>query len=248
VAWTLADSQAVTFADGSTGHSYTFPAGAPATGAVDVLCVNSDVTVSTPTSSGGASWTLGPTFVGNQGAYLWYRVATGGEPSTVTITTSANQPTFLGYSRWTAGTITADVNAVGHNDNGGLATTPTTTTGTLAATGELSVAFGALHDLHAGLPSSPVWSTGYTALVSANSGAATAHDVCGFTGYNNNAGTAAESPNVTWTQAVTDEYMLVQTFKSVAGGTNAPAGNAPGTGAVTAAATSLRIGMTIRGS
>jgi hypothetical protein len=249
VAWTLADSQAVTFSDGNAGHSYTFPAGAPSAGALDVLCVNSDTTVSTPSSVGGASWTLGPSFVSNQGAYIWYRVATGGEPSTVTITTSGNFATFLGYSRWTAGTITADVNVQGHEENGNFTATPTATTAALAATGELSVAFGALHDIQASTaPTSPVWSTNYTALETANSGTTT-HDVTGYVGYFTNAGTAAESPSVSWTNTIQDAYMLVQAFQTVVSGTSAPAGLAASTGVPPAGTEStIRLGMTIRGS
>jgi hypothetical protein len=209
MAWTLINSNAVTFADGATGHVYALPSGAPSPGQLDILCVNSNGTVSTP-----AGWTLGPTFVGGQGAYLFYRVAAGGESSSVTITTSISTPTALSWSRWSAGTITADVQAVAHVDNALGTASPAVTTPALAGSGELSVAFAALHSINGSCPVTPVWSSGYTPMLSACSGT-TASDVSAFTGYNSGAGPAAESPGVTWTNQAADRYILVQVFKSV---------------------------------
>jgi hypothetical protein len=238
----LVDSGTATFSDGNAGHSYSFPAGAPSTGQLDVLCVNSDTSVSTP-STGGAAWTLGTSHAGSQGAYLWYRIATGGEGTSTTITTSGNAATQVAYTRW--GNVTAaDVNAVAFIEIPGT-TTPSVNTGTLSAAGELSVAFAALHSMAAGNVTSPSWSTGYTQLLADQSGT-TATDVAAFVAYNLNAGTAAETPNVSWTTNATDRYILVQTF--TAAGTGANAGNAAGSGTVTAAASTVRIGMTIRGS
>jgi hypothetical protein len=213
--WTLVNDDTATFADGNAGHVYTLPSGAPSAGQLDVLCVNSDTLVSTPSTT-GAAWTLGPTFVGNQGAYLWYRKANGSEGATVTITTSGNFPTQVSWSRW-GGESAADVNAVAHVDANDGTTTPAVSTGTLAATGELVVAFAALHGLHgAGTqPSAPSWSTGYTGMTSDFSGVTTA-DVAAFTAYNTSAGTASESPNVTWTNNIFDRYILVQTFTAAA--------------------------------
>lgn len=223
MSWNLAASNAVNFADGNTGHLYTFSAGAPTVGALDVLCVNSATTVSTPSSSGGAAWTLGPTFVGNQGSYLWYRIATGGEPSTVTVTTSGNFPTALGWSRWTANSVTADVHAVSSQDNNNASTTPAVTTGTLGATGELSIAFAALSGFSAVSVSSPSWSAGYTALTGPAQSGTGSTDVAQWVGYNTNAGTAAETPNVSWTNLALDQYMLVQTFEPGAAPSPPPA-------------------------
>jgi hypothetical protein len=222
VSFTLVNSDTVAFADGSTGHIYTPPSGAPSAGQLDVLCVDSDTTVSTPVTTGGAAWTLGPTFVGDQGAYIWYRVATGGEGSTITFTTSGNFPTSLGWSRWSGAPITADVNAVAHLDASNASTTPAVTTSALSITGELVIALAALHGINVtgNAPVSPVWSTGYTNLTTNCSGL-TAPDVATFVGYKTPAGTAAESPNVSWTNAVHDEYILVQTFEG--GSTAAPA-------------------------
>jgi hypothetical protein len=213
--WTLVGSNAVTFADGNTGHVYTIPSGAPSAGQLDVLCVNSNTTVSTPASAGGASWTLGPSSIHSQGAYIWYRIATGGEPGTITVTTAGNFATDLSWSRWSAGTITADVNASAFQDASSGTTTPPVTTPGLAQAGELSVAFGALHSMAGGNVSAPVWSAGYTAMTGPDQSGTTANDVAAWTGYNASAGPAAESPNVSWSTSCTDRYILVQTFKSV---------------------------------
>lgn len=212
--WTLAGQGTATFADGNAGHVYTLPSGAPAAGQLDVLCVNSDTVVSTPSTS-GAAWTLGPSFVGNQGAYLWYRAAGGSEGATVTITTSGNFPTQVSWSRW-GGESAADVNAVAHVDALDGTSTPAVSTGTLASARELVIAFAALHGIHgAQVPASPSWSPGYTPLTSDLSGETSA-DVAAFVGYNANAGTAAESPSVSWTNAAFDRYMLVQAFVAAA--------------------------------
>ena len=245
MSWTLLNSDTTTFADGNAGHVYTPAFGA---GQLDVLCVNSDTTVSTPVTSGGAAWTLGPTFVGNQGAYIWYRIATGGEGSTITVTTTGNFPTQVSLSSWSAGTITADQNAVAHIDGTDGNGTPVATTAALAVTGELSVAFGAIHSLDGGTATSPVWATGYTALTFVASGI-TAADVAAFTGYNSNAGTAAESADVvSWTGASSNahnRYTLIQTFE--ASGTSAPAGAAGGSAAGNDAVSGVSLGMTIQG-
>jgi hypothetical protein len=213
VPWTNNGSSTTTFADGNTGHTFSFGS-APGTGQLDILAINSNTTVSSVTSSGGAAWTLAVTFVNNQGSYLYYRVANGSEPSSVVITTSGNFTTQASWSRWTNGTITADATGLSHVDTGGpFTTTPAVSTGALATTGELSIAFGALGSFSGTTISSPAWSAGYTQLTLDQSGTG-ATDVSGIVGYNTNAGTAAETPNVSWTGSANYAYMLVATFRS----------------------------------
>lgn len=217
MSWTQIGENAISFADGNGGHVYTLPSGAPSAGQLDILCVNSDTVVSTPSTT-GAAWTLGPSFVGNMGAYLWYRVANGSEGATVTITTSGNHPTQVSWSRW-GGASASDAAAAAHADGSFGTSSPAVSSGTLAATGELSVAFAALHGITGAEsePQDPGWSSGYTPLTSVVSGPTSA-DVAAFTAYNANAGTAAETPSVSWTGTVSDRYMLVQTFTTSGGG------------------------------
>lgn len=220
--WTLDGEDATTFSDGSAGHVYTLPGGAPAAGQLDVLCVNSDTVVSTPSTT-GAAWTLGPSNVGNQGAYLWYRVASGSEGATVTITTSGNFPTQVSWSRWD-GFAAADAAAIAHVDGTFGTSSPAVSTGPLAAAGELSIAFAAMHGFTGAgqQPQSPSWSAGYTPLTADFSGVTSA-DVAAFTAYNTAAGTAAETPGVSWTGSAEDRYILVQTFETSGGASHAAA-------------------------
>ena len=135
------------FADGAAGHVYTFPEGAPSAGDLDVLCVNSSTTVSTPTSA-GAPWVLGASHVGSQGAYLWYRFATGGESNTTTITTAGNFPAQASLSRWRAQNPLADVAVSAFVESPAGTTTPAVSTGPLNGLDELVIAFAALGVLH----------------------------------------------------------------------------------------------------
>ena len=195
-----------------SGFTYTLPSGAPSAGELDVLCVNSDTTVSTPTSASGASWALAESFINGQGSYIWYRVANGAEPSTVVITTSGNHPTVISWSRWD-GAVALDQVAVSHVDGTNGTSTPAVTTPVLSQTGELVVAFGALHVLTAGAPSAPSWSSGYSVLTSYDGTGTGGSDAAAYCGYKLGAGTAAESPQVSWTTSTAqDRYMLVATF------------------------------------
>ena len=199
MSWTLVNHGEVGFADGNTGHVYTLPSGAPTVGDLDVLTVNSDTVVTMP-----SGFSLATQFVNSQGSYLWYRVAGGSEGSTVTITTTGNFDTALTWSRWQGGSA-LDVGVNAHVDGSSDTTTPAVSTGTLAGTAELVVAFAALHS--GGSPTNPTWSTGYTALDSVTQNAVT-----GYTAYRTDAGTSAEAPNVTWVTGMSDRYILVAAF------------------------------------
>lgn len=199
------------FSDGNAGHVCDLGT-APAVGDVDVLCVNSDTIVATPTGP-GASWLVAPSSVGGQGAYILRRKATGGEGSTVTVVTSGDFDCQVSWSRW--GNINAAddarVTAVGFFDT----VTPAHTTAPLAEATELVIAFAALHAAILGSPpSAPVWSAGYTPLT-ANVWTTGGGGAAGYVAYKQPAGTAAETPSVSWTTAVHDRYMLTLTFTTL---------------------------------
>jgi hypothetical protein len=85
----------------STGHLHTFRYGAPNIGELDVILFNPrpfDTVISTPVSTGGAAWTLKTFQAGHY--YGAYRVATGGEPATVTLNTADNVPVLVTTTRW----------------------------------------------------------------------------------------------------------------------------------------------------
>jgi hypothetical protein len=193
------------FADGNAGHVCNLGS-APAVGDLDILCVNSNTTVSTP-----AGFLAGTTSVGGQGAYIFYRFAVGGEAATVTITTSGNHNTCVEWTRWDD-CIAVDASAATQVNGVGGLSTPAHSTGVLAETGELVIAFGALHAIADANQNTPVWSAGYTALTSTVQGTG-GTGVRDFVGYRTDAGTAAESPQVSWSGTnVDDRYMLTLTF------------------------------------
>jgi hypothetical protein len=225
VAWTVLDSGTEPFADGGAGHAFAFPAGAAAAGDLLVLAVSSDTVVSTP-----AGWSPAVSDVANLGAYLFYKVATGGETST-TITTSGNHPTIAGFRRYSGSTATPlDKTSAGRSIVS-ASTTPAATTAALAETGELAVAAACLGGMQTGTPSSPVWSAGYTGRLDAQTAGTGPTDQHLFLADNQAAGTAAQSPNVAWTPTATNnQTMLVATFLAAADTTVEPIDPAVETG------------------
>lgn len=201
----LAGSGTVGFSNGSTGYVYPLPGGAPQVGELDVLCVNSNTVVATP-----AGFTAAPTRVATQGAYIYRRMAVGGEGSTVTITTTGDWPTTVTWSRWRNVGV-ADIAVSSGADLSPGTSTPAVSTGGLARQNELVIAYVALHDLLAGSPTSPVWSAGYTPLAAGAVVGGAGSGVASFSGYRVDAGTGAEAPQVSWTNATNDRYMLVLT-------------------------------------
>lgn len=212
MAWTLVDFGTVPFADGDAsgpdgGHKYTFTAGAPAVGDIDILFANSDTLVATPTDF---TCPPGASVVNNQGAYGFYRQALGGESGHVVITTSGNFNAVLGWQRWRGGDA-FDV-AVGAQINSSVGgTTPAIDTGTLAGTDELVVVAALLHRLATPGPTTPVWSSGYTGLteVTQSSGSSGCTQ---FTAYRTDAGPTAETPSATWTDGAFDRYAIALVF------------------------------------
>lgn len=219
------------FADGGAGHLCNLGS-APAIGEVDVLCINSDTVVSSITSSTGAAWVLAESAVANQGSYIYYRKATGSEPATVTVTTSGNFNTHVSWSRW-PGLDALDTSTNTQANASAGAITPDHSTGVLATATELVVAFGAMHAIGAANQNTPVWSTGFTGLTEGiqNAGGA-GGGVLGYVGYKQNAGTAAETPRVSWSGAnANDRYMLTVSFTTSSAVNVTGTGVAAGTGA-----------------
>jgi hypothetical protein len=205
----LADSDTFAFNDGNAGHVCDFGS-APAVGQWDILAVNSNTTVSTP-----AGFTLAETAVTNQGTYFFVREAVGGEGSTVTITTSGNHHTAVGWSRWNA---IDDLDTSTHTEVNSSTgnSSPAHNTGALSTTGQLVIAFSANHSIVSANQNTPVWSSGYAVLTSVIQGTSTT-GVLNYVGYKHNAGTAAETPSVSWSGDVAfNRYMLVLTFTTLA--------------------------------
>lgn len=227
------DSDIFLYSDGGSGHVCDLGS-APEVGQWDVLCVNSNATVSTP-----SGFTLAESAVTNQGAYIFVREAVGGEGSTVTVTNaSGSQNVHVAWSRWpsTLNALDTSTNTQANGSSGN--NTPTHSTGTLAEATELVIAFGALHSIGPGGQVTPVWSSGYVELTSSAAQGTTTTAVRGYVGYKENAGTAAEAPQVSWSgDGCQNRYMLAVSFTvaAIAPVTGVVAGVGPGgSAAVTA--------------
>lgn len=211
MAWTPVLSDKAGFADGNAGHTITLVA--PQAGDIDVFFVNSDTVVSTPS---GFTLPTNASQINNQGAYGFYRIATGSEGANVTLTTSGDFNAVAGWSRWRGG-LAFDVAAGAQINSTVGGTTPAIDTGTLAGANELVVAAALLHRLASPGPTTPVWSSGYTGLTEVTQGTGTS-GCTQFVGYRTDAGTAAETPSVTWTDGAFDRYAIALAFTMDPGG------------------------------
>jgi hypothetical protein len=230
------------YADGGSGHVCDLGS-APSAGQWDVLCVNSNATVSTPTG-----FTLAEQAVTNQGAYVFVREALGSEGSTVTVTNaSGSQNVHVAWSRWPATLIALDTSTNTQANGSSGNSTPTHSTGTLSSSGQLVIAFGAIHSIGTAGQTSPTWSSGYTAITSSAAQGTGATGVRGYVGYKENAGTAAEAPQVSWSgDGAQNRYMLSVSFTVDAAVAATLAGTGPA-GASTLTA-SLDLPATLAGS
>lgn len=206
--WTKVAENTFAFADGAGGGHSCNLGSAPNVGEIDVFFVNSDATVSTPS---GFTLPTNGSRVNEQGAYGFYRIAAGGEGSTVTVVTGSNANTFVNWERWSGG-ASFDVAKVAGIDLTAGNTTPALNTGTLSSANELVIACALLHAF-TNVPASPSYSSGYTAGLSGNQGTG-AGGVAQFIMYRTDAGTAAENPNISWSALTNanDRYIIVLAF------------------------------------
>lgn len=208
----IAGSNCTGFGVSQAGFVYNYGgAGAPAAGQWDVLFVNSDATIQTP-----AGFTLLTSFVGQQGAYAFARKAVGGEAATVTITTGIAGGPFnstLGWARLTNGdsfdkTIVASAGSPGTS-------IPAISSGQLAGSTELALAYSAMHNL-AAVPSNPVWGGGFSALCGASQGGVGVSSTANFLGQSNPVGPTSVTPTLTWTGTTNDREAFIITFTETA--------------------------------
>ena len=169
-----------------SSYAYTFPAGAPSAGQLDVLCVS----VAGGTASAPAGFTTGPAQAsGPVSAYIFYRIAASGAPASVTISLSGSLPAQVAWSRWSGSQVFADatgsaIRTTSHNN------TPSVSTGALSQPGELSVAFAALQNGTAE-PGLIVWDTVYLPLVTSSYDS---DQLCSLTAANVTAGPQPRRP------------------------------------------------------
>jgi hypothetical protein len=212
---TLITQGKFTFDDGAAGHLCDMGS-APAAGQTDILCINSDTVV----TSVSASFLQAEAAVTNQGAYIYDRKAVGGEGQTFVVTTGAGtHNTQVTWQRWSGLDARDTATSTQANASVGVVTPPHST-GVLADTDEVVVAFGALHSIGSANQNTPDWTLGsgvFTPLplVPAIQGSG-ATGVAAFVAYKTGAGTAAETPQVGWSgDGAQNRYMLTVSYTTV---------------------------------
>lgn len=247
MAFSKVDEKYVSFADGgtangSTGHDVVgVNATTASAGDVDTLIVGSDTTVTTPTG-----FTLVQSFVGNQGGYHFERVCTGGESATIRVKTSGDFNTTALFQRW-RGCGARDVAVNSHIDSNGALTSNAINSGTLAASTELVIVASVMTDSVSAAPTLNAWSAGYTPGDGASSIGTGASCSAGFISHKNPAGTAAETPSVSWTpDNMRNRYTFLVSYQLGAG--NVTIQDTPGGASGGASAETIQIGVTLQDS
>ena len=173
MAWALVSSGGSNVSVPATGSSYTYtlPGGAPGAGVLEVLWLVTGGAFGSVSAGGGAAWTSLQVYSDYSEIHLLYRITNGSEGTTVlfaqTYTSALNWS--VQFMRWSGQAVSTplDTSAISGNSHAGGSTTPALSTGTLAGTGELVLAFGGLANFGNSAPTSPVW-TGATVTDSGN--------------------------------------------------------------------------------
>jgi hypothetical protein len=219
MAWSLLSSGATGFLSAaSPGFSYSLPGGAPSAGVLEVLFLCASVDLTSVSAGGGASWTLQETFSNFASNNTLWRVTNGSEGASVNILQSvAGNPSSVRFMRWSGQASSPfDTGAVNSANTSGFSS-PSTSSGTLAGTGELVLAFAGMWDGANLTPSGVSWTAG---LSDDGNGAAQWFDatagqsVASWGASNASAGTAAQTASAAWTSGdFTQTYTQLVAFK-----------------------------------
>jgi hypothetical protein len=235
----LVASNSFPFADGDLGHVVNLGS-TPQAGDFDVIAVIS-VTVIESVSAFG---TVVDSHLDADHFQTYARQCTGAEAATFTVDTSGNHNTIVFWQRW-RGLSALDKHAMAAG-GGGVNAVATSSSGTLAASGEVAVAFASASATFSANQAGS-WGGSYTETNETHQGS-TVLGVYGAGGYKIGVGTAAENPTYTWTgDACTNATGAILTFTVAtgetlgAGGSTAAAG---GSVAVAAAQTVAAGGST----
>jgi hypothetical protein len=196
---------------------------APTAGNLIVAWADSDATVTV-----NNTMTAGPSVVDGNGAYCWYKIATGAETS-YTFTPSANDTIIGGVLEYSGVTATPfDVqNSSTTTGVDALSCTAVSVTATNAV-GDLFVAFALLHENNGQVsaPVTPAWTNGFTTRQGILSvGTINSTPYCAaFVGDFQNTGAATVSTQASWsTGQLGDRQELLIAFKLAAAGGGSPA-------------------------
>ena len=194
-----------------TTLSATFDTAATA-GNLLVIGACSDATIATP-----SGFSLGEQAVDAQGAYLFYKIAAGGE-TTLTVTPGVSRPAAMVIAEYSGITASGPLDQTATATNSGspfVSASPGTSSATTQAV-ELVVAAVCPHSFADNAqPASPSWSNSYT-------GRGTAVSAYTTTGAQNSgvfladlvvSSTGAQTTAATWTNSSQDWGAILATFK-----------------------------------
>jgi hypothetical protein len=204
---------------GTTGTTVTIGSSdgwaTPTAGNLLVFVGNSDATL---TLSGAGTVTNGPQIVDGNGAYVWWKFATGTETAPTVTPVNATDTAFacLEYDLITAFDV-QNSNTVSGVSGSVITSTSVTTTNDP----DLVLGVAALHAFHGTHGTSPTWTAGLTNIINIDSGVVagrTTNTVKTFIGELLPASPAGvKAVQCSWTNPYDDRQALIIAFKATAG-------------------------------
>jgi hypothetical protein len=186
---------------------------APTAGNLIVAWADSDSTVTVDNSM-----TAGPSVIDGNGAYFWYKTATGAE-TTFTFTPGASATIIAGVLEY-SGAPTFDVQ--GTSTIAGTAGTTTTAVSvtTTGASGDLILAAALLH-AGGGFAASPAWTNSFVNFQTVSNTGSPLQETA-FIAELQTASSGTVSTSCSWTTSQSDRQELVIAFKLAATATQIP--------------------------
>lgn len=182
----------------------------PTPGNLLVVSGNSDATLTMTT----AGFTAGPSVVDGNGAYVWFKQATGAE-STITITPGSAATTSMTALEIPGLLLPIDAsNSSIIAGVGGTTTTAASVTTTAAA--DFVLAFALIHSVPAAgaMATGPSWSNGFVNRLSITTAGVGGPDSAIFVGELNVGGAGSYSTVCTWTNNMNDRQHIIVAFRA----------------------------------
>lgn len=193
----------------------------PVAGNLLIAWTNSGSTQTVATDNGSnTGWTLGPSVVNNNAAYLWWRIATATDASSMTTVThhlTATESIHCGFAEFSGVAASpGDVNNT--STTTGVAHTLAASITTTGTSGDLVFTIAATSDERAGIPSGPSWTNSYTNVVPSptSTGGTTVDDDATWIAWLNQGTSGATSTVGSWTNAPGNVQALIIGFKLAA--------------------------------
>lgn len=199
----------------------------PVSGSLLVAWGNSGSTLTTPTDNGSnTGWTLGPSVVNNNAAYVWWRMATATDATNLTTIThhlSSSESIHCGALEY-AGVAASPSDVNNTSTATGINHTTAASITTTGAAGDLVFTIAATSDERAGIPSGPSWTNSYTNVVPSptSTGGVTVDDDATWIAWLNQGTAGATSTVGSWTNAPGNVQALIIGFKLAAAAAGIP--------------------------